>query len=431
MLKPWRIVLTLRKGKDLLSGWGEEFRALWNLARNLFFAIGILLFFLVVVEIIKFYQFLSTLNPAVAIVVTILISAVLVWFPVKFVTSLLRTPASIQPPETKLSSDLALGDLHTHRKFLARFLGRLSSNRMLAEEGRRTALNGLSEVRRLKSARSTDLVAGLLKVRQQHLLPLVKVLDGKAKEEVRKAALHISGGVMLSPYQSVDALIALGRTTGMALKVIRIYYSRPTIKETVMILIDVARVAAFVNILNVGSMALRSLSSTPVVGWVASAATQGFGAGLFVLVVGNTTRKRCQALEKWDVEDARLGITEKVGVYSEQARAMVTTGMTNLREKAPEAMKKGWDATQKTVSASLGLVAQSALSAVSVARDTAPKVKDLGAQAVKIVTDSAVESAKKTGDLFGSASSKVVEKVNGGKWYRKKKYVPPERSSSE
>ena len=27
MFRPWRIVLTLRKGKELLAGWGDEFSA--------------------------------------------------------------------------------------------------------------------------------------------------------------------------------------------------------------------------------------------------------------------------------------------------------------------------------------------------------------------------------------------------------------------
>ncbi|MCZ6670958.1 MAG: DUF697 domain-containing protein [Acidobacteria bacterium] len=415
MFRPWRIVLTLRKGKELLAGWGDEFSALWNLARNLFFAIGILLFFFVVVEITKFYQFLSTLNRPLAIVLTILILAGLSWFPVKFTVAFLRTPSSITPPKTRLSKDLALNDLHCHRKFLVRFLARLAGNPMLSDEERTTARSGLSETRRLKKTQSDDLFAGLLRVRQTFVIPLVEILDGKAKEEVKRAALHITGGVMLSPYQSVDALITIGRTTGMAVKVIRIYYSRPTIKETVLILIDVARIAAYVNILNVGGMVFRSLSSTPIVGWVASAATQGFGAGLLVLVVGETTRKRCQTLEKWDVNDARLGIQEKMGVYSEQARTMVSKGMTRLREKAPEVVKKGWDATQKTVSASLGFVAQSASSAVSAARDTAPKVTEFSTQAVKTVTDSTIKSAKKTAELLGR------------KWYRRKKYVPPDR----
>ena len=110
---------------------------------------------------------------------------------------------------------------------------------------------------------------------------------------------------------------------------------------------------------------------------------------------------------------------------------MVFDGMSKLREKAPEAMRKGWDATEKTVSASLGVVVQSASSAVMVARETAPKVKDFGTQAAKIVTDSTIKSAKKTAEIFGSANSTVVRKIKTGKWFRKKRYVPPERSANE
>ena len=431
MFKPRRIILNFRKGKDLLSGWGEEFSALWNLARNLVLAIGILLFFFVAVEIIKFYRFLSSLDPTLAIPLTIIVLVALSWFPIKLALSYMRTPSSIVPPGTTLSMDLDTVELVQHRLFLAKFLARLSNNRMLGEEERDRAKNGLAEVRSLKTAKPKDLITGLLKVRQTFVVPLVNVLDGKAKEEVRKAAVHISGGVMASPYQSVDALIAVGRSTGMALRIIRIYYARPTIKETVLILVDVVRVAAFVNILNIGGMAFRSLSATPVVGWVISAATQGFGAGLFVLVIGKTTRMRCQALEKWDVEKARLGIKEKMSDFSGQARSLVFDGMSKLREKAPEAMRKGWDATEKTVSASLDIVVQSASSAVMVARETAPKVKDFGTQAAKIVTDSTIKSAKKTAEIFGSANSTVVRKIKTGKWFRKRKYVPPERSANE
>ncbi|MCZ6616773.1 MAG: hypothetical protein O7E57_01470, partial [Gammaproteobacteria bacterium] len=60
-------------------------------------------------------------------------------------------------------------------------------------------------------------------------------------------------------------------------------------------------------------------------------------------------------------------------------------------------------------------VAQSASSAVSAARDTAPKVTEFSTQAVKTVTDSTIKSAKKTAELLGR------------KWYRRKKYVPPDR----
>ena len=115
----------------------------------------------------------------------------------------------------------------------------------------------------------------------------------------------VSLGTALSPYRSADVLIVLVRNTHMVNRIIRIYRTRPTPIETIRVFIDIARVVAWVNVINATDQIWSGVGRhLPLVGKYGESISEGLFSGLLTSVAGHAAIDRCRSYHAWSAESA-------------------------------------------------------------------------------------------------------------------------------
>jgi uncharacterized membrane protein YcjF (UPF0283 family) len=269
-------------------------RELWKTTKTVIWAVGILLSFFAVIELIRAYQILDELHPACGISFLVILGLGLAWLIYKL-GSITRYPAPLIPPEDRNSA--------AYLKYQVRLLERLKANGRLEEEQQKIA-DKIGELKRV--GRRDDYASVADDVEATVIGPCVGRLDDAARVEVAKSVRDISVAVALSPWKSADLAVVAFRNASMVLSISKIYASRPTLIDHMRILKDVGSIVATVNILNYGSKVIENAGSLLPVGgkWVDELA-QGLGAGLLTSVAGHAAVHRCNIFRKYDEEEVR------------------------------------------------------------------------------------------------------------------------------
>lgn len=305
----------------------SELGSWWRILRTAVLTGGVLLSFLALVEIAHVFVVLRDAFAPLGYLFLALVLAALAWLVLYVVLVLRRIPSILVAPE--------VGDLGTappkkvisYCRYLAEYLRRLSQNPYLSTEDAQQSAQKAGELEQAIQAQSphSRLADQAMAIETQTIEPLVAKLDEKAGVEVQKSVRDILFGVTLSPFRSSDLLIVLYRNIHMVLAVIRIYNSRPTLSEQVLILRDVFRVVATVNYLNFTDKLVERLTSgVPLLSQFAGDVAQGIGAALLTSVAGHGAVYRCRSFRRADREVIRQKIRDHIRVFLKDVTAMFT-----------------------------------------------------------------------------------------------------------
>lgn len=288
---------------------------------------GVLLSFLALVEIAHVFVILRDAYAPLGYLFLAAVLAVLAWLVVYVVMVLSRIPRVLVPPHLGDLTAASPKKVLSYCRYLVVFLRRLSQNPYLSAEDAGLASQKAAELERAVQTQTphSDLADQAIAIEMQTIEPLVTKLDEKAEQEVQKSVRDILLGVTLSPYRSSDLLIVLYRNITMVLAVIRIYNSRPTLSEQVLILRDVFRVVATVNYLNFTEKLVERLTTgVPFFSQFAGDVAQGIGAGLLTSVAGHGAVYRCRSFRRADREVIRQKIHDHIRIFLKDVTAMFT-----------------------------------------------------------------------------------------------------------
>jgi uncharacterized membrane protein YcjF (UPF0283 family) len=303
---------------------------LWRKFLNALLAVGIVLSFFAVIEVIRAYEVLYDLHPFLGDLFVALILVGVLWLPVYYALGVGRRGTVLVPPPRQDLQAAGNAARRAYARYLGRVMKRLSENSYLAEGERRELADNLrrfSEVTGRKPGREA-MLATLREAETRVVAPVIARLDALADKEVRTCVRDVMLGVTLSPWRSVDVLVVLYRNARMVVGITRIYESRPRLREQILILRDVAGVVATVNFLNYGSRLLQNLTaSVPLLGRYTDDVAQGIGAGLLTSVTGHAAADRCRAFRGWDQAEAQETIRRRLKDFVADMRGIVTTDL--------------------------------------------------------------------------------------------------------
>lgn len=269
--------------------------------------IGILLSFFALIELLRAYQTLRDVHPALGWMFAGLLLLGVAWTIAYYVVSVVRRPPLLIPP-AKCDIDKAhASEIRIYGKYLARVAARLSQNDLISDDRTNALKKEETGLRRLlKTGASGDsLRAAVRHAEDAAIQPAIEDLDEQANKQVRTCVRDVMVGVAVSPWRAVDLLVVLYRNGAMALHITRIYNSRPRLREQARIAVDVLKVVAAVNFINYGKKVLENLFSfIPFVGRAVDDIAQGIGAGLFTSVAGHATLDRCRSFKGWNEAEA-------------------------------------------------------------------------------------------------------------------------------
>jgi uncharacterized membrane protein YcjF (UPF0283 family) len=282
-------------------------RDLWRIVARITAVAGLLLGFLVVVELFRAFVFFYRLNHTLGWVFAgfVLLLAILV--PIYIWSVWVSLPKVLRPPSLPDPEKAGFRELYDYCRYLADYLRRLEKNPHFEAAHKDLIRDRIASIQDTLKAHplKDDLRRAIAKTEEETIFPLLDFLAGLANTEVRRSVRDVMLGVTLSPYHSVDLVVVLFRNASMVLRVARVFSSRPDTREQFLVLRDVGRVIITVNFLYIGRHLIENLfSSVPLIGRVVDDIGQGLGAGLFTSAAGHAAIDRCAAFRGWSREEA-------------------------------------------------------------------------------------------------------------------------------
>ncbi|MDV2502915.1 MAG: YcjF family protein [bacterium] len=297
-----------------------------RLLRKVVLAFGVILSFFAILEILRAYQTLYFFHPYVGYAFLGAIIVGVIWLVTYLFRAVASRPSVLKPPTIVDPNDATKAELQTYSGYLIKYARRLGENENLPINARERILAGTSSFESsFRKANAKNKLEVLQWAEQEVIEPTVSELDEIAKEHVRTCVRDVSIGVTLSPWRAADLFIVLYRNSGMVLRIIRTYNSRPQLLETIAVARDVLRVVAHVNITNFSAKLIEGLFKwVPVLGKYTDEIAQGAGAGLLTSMAGHATIHRCRAFRGWGHEEAIQGIAVHAGNYMRDVRGLIT-----------------------------------------------------------------------------------------------------------
>jgi len=321
------------------------FTQIWKTLRSALWVAGVLLSFFALVEVVRAYEVLRDLHPALGVLFLLLLLAGIGWLAVRYFTEVVRRPSILTAPARVDAQEATLAERKAYGRYLARVMRRLSLNENLSGDQRMALKAGRDELGNLQKAKADKdaLVRAAKRAENEIILPAMDVLDQLAEKELRRCVRDVMLGVTLSPWRSADLLVVMYRNIGMVLQIVSIYNARPRFREQMLVFRDVFTIVATVNYLNYGSkLSENLLASVPGLGRFTDDVAQGVGAGLMTSIAGHSAIERCRDFRGWDRAEAQRSIIGTLNQFMADIKGiMVDQVVPHLRLEFLDRIKEG------------------------------------------------------------------------------------------
>ena len=369
---------------------------------------GVLLSFFAFIEVLRAYQTLYQLHPAAGYVFIAILAGSLLWLAAYLIKIVAAQPPVLVPPGIGDPKIARPGKVKRYAKYLVKYMRRLSCNPSLPLDHQQKVTAAMDKLSSdLESGKSGDALADEITAAQDEAIrPALRVLDDLAEKEIRSCVAVVMTGVTLSPYKAADLMIVVYRNVVMAARIMRIYNSRPRIREQFKIAADIIAVVATVNYINMGKNLIEGLASrAPLIGKYSDDIAQGIGAGFMTSVVGHAAMQRCKAFKGFNRTEAAEKLKSKAAHFYEDVRDMFK------KDILPSVINRIGDASKETFD-----------TIVSVLDDTSNLLGNI----IKSPIEAAVTGGKVGGKVVYNTSAKgisIAGKIAGKftKPFKKKK----------
>ena len=268
--------------------------------------IGVLLTFFAVLEVLRAYQTLHNFHPWAGYAFIFIICN-LIGYLIWQIRKIFQFPSILIAPELPKEGEITRDQQQAYIKYLLIVFDRFSRNSIIQQDSSidttelaETGMN-LNNV----SLNSQEFRAKIEDIETRQIKPILEKLDKTAENIVSDNVGIVTLGTALSPYKSFDIYIVLIRNVRMVNNIIKIYRTRPTLKETFKVFYDIARVVTAINLLNATDQIWAGIGRhIPILGRWGEAAAEGIFSGLLTSVSGHAAIDRCRTYKYWSVDEA-------------------------------------------------------------------------------------------------------------------------------
>ncbi len=268
-------------------------------------AVGILLFFLVFIEMIDAYQTLRDFHSWAGYAFLALLASIIIYM-IWQIRPFFSLPSVPKHPGFEVDSAMTGKQRKLMDRFLVEIALRFATNPILMQDQSLSLDKMNDQVSTLKMLpNNSDYPEKVEQFETEVFAPLIVALDQEAEKIVADNVAIVSVGTALSPYRSADVFIVLARNFKMINSILKVYRTRPSKRETVLVFYDIARVLAAVNILgSMDQMWLGISKHVPFIGASGEALSEGLFSGLLTSVAGHAAIDRARTYHGWSSEAA-------------------------------------------------------------------------------------------------------------------------------
>ena len=291
----------------------EQWRLAW---RGLKWTAAGLLAFLALIsvgQIYLFHQMFSDVHVALGWAFIAAITVFFIWFIGLPLYRFFRAPAIAHPPNVDLASPtVTLSQVLDRVEFDDAYLKGMSTNPALADkhEDIRAAHRDLMNMRddaKANNIASATFAHSLADFERTRMAVLLADLDKEIDGYIRKEALSVGSATAVSLNGSIDAFVVLWRNVNMVSRISRLYFGRPNLRMSMMIMRDVMVAVVLSRALDdVADAAGDALSGavTKLGGMVIGPVMDGSVNALMTMKIGYLAKKRCRSFDVWSQSKA-------------------------------------------------------------------------------------------------------------------------------
>jgi len=267
---------------------------------------------LILAQVASVYRMLADIHPWVGLVGALLFLLLIAWFVARPLARLVQLPPAVSPPVMPAAPERTVHHARRQLAYLEQYLQTLRRNPEMADH----LLRIDSELETLRALRSDaqkmedprELSARVVHFERNAMIPILDPLDRRAEVLIHRESLAIGTMTALSPNGTVDAFIVLWRNVNLVASLARLYYGRPGLSGTYLIVRDVASAILLSSVLerlsDMGSGILRRVGeggrTIPLLGAVVGPMLDGTINGLMTMKVGYLAQERCRSFRAWD-----------------------------------------------------------------------------------------------------------------------------------
>ena len=295
-------------------------RRLWQWGKWAITAFIALAFVTVLGQGFLYYRLIAETHPLLGYAFLSLLLVTLGLLIVRPLIAYFQTPLVASPPDVILDAEQPDQQALLKRiKYDLKFLKALLRHPDLQSEHetiQSSFAQGKTLLARIQSSYSVsvELIQELERFEQDHISAQLAPLDEKVDKLIHAEAVGVGVATAVSMNGTVDAFIVLWRSANLIAKISRIYFGRPNLKGSLIIMRDVAAIVVVSRALeDVTDMTGDLIGAVlgRMGGIVAGPLLDGAVNAMMTLKLGYLTKRRCRAYEGWR-RDQAMSISARV-----------------------------------------------------------------------------------------------------------------------
>lgn len=339
------------------QGWAlaRQWQLAWRTLKWSFFALVAFSFMLVIGQGFLFYRVFADIHPVLGGLFILLLAGLLGVLVGRPILSFFRTPVMATAPEWKEGMDMRVG-LRERLKYDLDYLKAMSRNPLLAVD-RASILQDIEAGRALlatvldaEEAVLADLKQTVIVFEQERIEARLAGIDVQVDRLIHAEAVGVGAATAISMNGTLDAFIVLWRNANLVSKIAELYFGRPSLRGSLLILRDVAMIVvasrALDDATDIAGEVIGGLLGR-MGGLIAGPVMDGAINSMMTLKLGYLAKRRCRSFQGWRADQApsisaaalQRVKTESVSVASELLKRC--GGLTATAARATESVVSG------------------------------------------------------------------------------------------
>lgn len=341
----------------------SQFSRAWRVLKWSFTAIIALGFIVVIGQGFLFYRVFADVHPALGWAYVILLALILFLLVGRPLWSFFSTPVVAEPPDAPFGEGPpSKSDIAARMRYDLKYLKALSRNPYLADQKAAIA-DDLNAGRALEIKLSTlsaeDALEAISAFQRDRIEARLAAIDAQVDRLIHAEAVAVGVSTAVSMNGTIDAFIVLWRNANLVSRISRLYFGRPHLRGSLIILRDVAAIVVL-------SRALEDITSLTgeviggllgrMGGLVAGPVMDGAVNAMMTLKLGYLTKRRCRSYQGWSAAQSRSITAEALARVKKESGSVVSEllkrcgGLTvtaaRAGEKAMAGSKNAWGLMQ-------------------------------------------------------------------------------------
>ncbi|MEL7490150.1 MAG: YcjF family protein [Pseudomonadota bacterium] len=285
----------------------EQWRTAWRSIRWIAGGLIAVLFLMAFGQIYLFYQMFADIHAALGAAFLLAAAGLFGWLIGVPLWRFFQAPAIAVPPDVDLKAKAPSRPAVLARlQYDENYLKRLVNNPALGDK-KPDALQALEEIRSLKRSakeKEIDALAGALSdFERDRMAPVLSDIDKRVDAYIHRESVAVGAATAVSMNGSIDAFIVLWRNVNMIARISHLYYGRPSLRLSMMIVRDVAVAVilsrALDDVTDAAGDALGGMVSR-LGGMIVGPVMDGSVNALMTLKLGYVAKQRCRSFDVWN-----------------------------------------------------------------------------------------------------------------------------------